>query len=352
MYATPYRSAMDCPVCGKDCVQTADEIIVSLADRFSPCVGCRGRFLDKNTPPPDATIVSPCSCGKRFIDDVFAHIHRIMVEEGVLQHDSPLIRVGTPLIHPGTVLLHPPYLPPRSLLLLSRTVTKACAQRIITEVPETRGVVQCSDFVPGAADVDLQKAPRTYELLAGCDVRADVFPMSPVPIVIYKEQSKIHIEFPHARNPKLETVIKRVTYARPDVFVDALCGAGTLGIAAAFMGVKRIILNDAWYAAVYWTAFNIELNAANLLISGVNFLEPYAALQEKPLVQETKKIAESSGEQQIQVFQGDFRNLQNIVPRDVRVLSAIDLFKKDDPDANERILKEWRDRVGGEVFIP
>ncbi|MDD1674491.1 MAG: hypothetical protein LUQ13_02485 [Methanomicrobiales archaeon] len=343
---------MECPVCGKDCVQTADEILISLPHLFSPCVTCRGRFLDKNAPPPDTTIVPPCSCGKRFIDDVFAHLHRIMVEESVLQPDAPLIRVGTPLIHPGTALQHPPYLSQRSLLLLSKTATKACAGRIVTEVPEVRGVVQCSDFVPGAVDVDLQKPPRTYELLAGCDVRADVFPMSPVPIVIYKEQSKIHIEFPHARNPNLETVVKRVTYARPDMFVDALCGAGTLGIAAAFMGVRKIILNDAWYAAVFWAAFNIDLNKENLLISSMRLAEPYTSLAERPLVQETKKIAESTGEQQIEVFQGDFRNLQRIVPRDLRVLSAIDLFQKEDPDTNERILKEWRDNVGGEVFIP
>jgi hypothetical protein len=136
------------------------------------------------------------------------------------------------------------------------------------------------------------------------------------------------------------------------VFVDALCGAGTLGIAAAIMGVPRVIFNDAWYAAAFWAAFNIDLNKDNLLVDTVDLLEPYESLMAHPLVTETKKIAQGRGEQRMEVYQGDFRSLHTIVPQDARVLSAIDLFEKENPDANERILKEWRERAGGEVFIP
>ena len=49
----------------------------------------------------DLTYSEPCSCGKRFIDEVFAHMYVIMREEGVLGEDDPLAAVGSPLVHPG-----------------------------------------------------------------------------------------------------------------------------------------------------------------------------------------------------------------------------------------------------------
>jgi hypothetical protein len=34
------------------------------------------------------------------------------------------------------------------------------------------------------------------------------------------------------------------------------------------------------------------------------------------------------------------------------VLTVLDIFNKDDPDAVKRITKEWQEHVTGEVFIP
>ena len=89
-----------------------------------------------------------------------------------------------PLIHPGFVMREPPYLPARSLVLVSAIVTPRVAERLVNEVPEIRGVVRSGNFVPGIADPGPGGVPRTYELLAGCDVRASIFPTASGPLVI------------------------------------------------------------------------------------------------------------------------------------------------------------------------
>ncbi len=115
---------MQCPVCGEDCVRTTHEIADLLPDIFSPCANCKGRVLDKRLPLPDSFYGKPCACGKRFIDEVFAHLYVIMVEEGEMNPADPLYAVGTPLVHPGFSMSAPPYLPEKSLLLITRRATK------------------------------------------------------------------------------------------------------------------------------------------------------------------------------------------------------------------------------------
>ena len=66
----------------------------------------------------------------------------------------------------------------------------------MNEVPELRGVVKTGNFIPGIASADLKSVPWVYELLAGCDVRADIFPLRTGPLVMYKQQSLVHINFP------------------------------------------------------------------------------------------------------------------------------------------------------------
>ena len=172
-----------------------------LPTRFLPCPGCRMRVLDKRAPLPGLEYAEPCSCGKRFIDDVFAHMYVIMLEEGDLTSRDPLIAVGSPLIHPGFAMDRPPFLPEKSLVLLSGKVQKKAARRIVAEVPEVRGVVKTADFVPGLVSHDAHAVPRVYTLLAGCDVRADIYPLATGPLVVYKQQSLIHVEFPRAGYP-------------------------------------------------------------------------------------------------------------------------------------------------------
>lgn len=343
---------MQCPVCGKDCVQRAQDIIETLETIFAPCGECRGKILDKATPPPDLTITPPCPCGRRFLDDVFLHLYSIMLEERVLSREDPLKSVGMPLVHPGFAMEEAPYLPKNSLLLLSQVVDGPVAQRLYREVPEVRGVVKCGRFVPGAVDVDLSVPPRVYELLAGCDVRADVFYTQHSPVVVYKQQSLIHIEFPRGYDPKIVNVGARLRHSLPRAFIDASCGVGTLGIIAAQYGVPHVIMNDAWYAAAFWAAFNLSVNRESLLGGEIHILEDYPSMASHPVVREPRRIAYTEGKQLIEVYQGDFRKLPPFIPERDRILTVIDLFEKGDPELSQRIMEDWRGRVGGEVFIP
>ncbi len=343
---------MKCPVCEMDCVKSAKDILATLPTVFVPCEDCSMRVLDKRKPLPSPEYSEPCSCGKRFIDEVFAHIWVVMVGEGDLKKTDPLIAAGSPLVHPGFAMDRPPFLPEKSLVLLSPRVTRKTAERLVKEVPELRGVVRTGDFVPGIPTADLNSVPRVYELLAGCDVRADVFPLANGPLVMYKQQSLIHIEFPRSGYPKIRSVEQHVGKPPVPYFIDACSGVGTLGLAAACLGVPRVVMNDAWYASAFWSAFNLEVNRDYLSVRRVKIFEQVQDMAKHPVVREPIKIAETEGDQVIEVYQGDFRELPSVLPMKIPPVTALDLFEKKDVPAMEKIRKEWLDRVGGEVFIP
>jgi hypothetical protein len=343
---------MKCPVCEMDCVKSAKEILATLPTIFLPCADCSMRTLDKRLPLPSLEYGEPCSCGKRFIDEVFAHIWVVMVEEGDLKKTDPLIAAGSPLVHPGFAMDRPPFLPDKSLVLLSPRVTRKTAERLVREVPELRGVVRTGDFVPGIATADLNSVPKVYELLAGCDVRADVFPLATGPLVMYKQQSLIHIEFPRSGYPKIRSVEQHVGNPPVPYFIDACSGVGTLGLTAACLGVPRVVMNDAWYASAFWSAFNLEVNREYLSISRVKIFEQLQDMAKHPVVREPVKIAETEGAQDIEVYQGDFRELPAVLLPGIPRLTVLDLFEKKDKVATAKIQEEWQERVGGEVFIP
>jgi hypothetical protein len=275
----------------------------------------------------------------------------IMTEQGDLLKTDPLAAVGSPLVHPGFAMDRPPFLTEKSLVLLSPRVTKKSADILIREVPELRGVVKSDNFTPGIPDPDLNSVPRVYDLLAGCDVRADVFPLLTGPLVMYKQQSLIHIEFPRGGYPKIQSVEQHVGKPPVPYFVDACCGVGTLGLAAACMGVPLVVMNDAWYASSFWSAFNLEINRDYLKLKKIKIFEQYEDMQKHPVAKEPLKIAESEGDQVVEVYQGDFRLLYRVLPAGSPV-TAIDIFDKKDVGALELIRTEWQARVGGDVFIP
>lgn len=343
---------MKCPVCEMDCITPAKDLLATLNSVFLPCADCNMRILDKRAPLPSLSYGHPCSCGKRFIDEVFAHMNAIMIEEGDLTRTDPLSAVGTPLVHPGFAMDRPPFLSESSLVLLSSRATKKTAERLFLEVPEVRGVVKKEDFVPGIPGPDLHSVPRVYELLAGCDVRADVYPLRTGPLVMYKQQTLIHIEFPRQGYPKIRAVEQHVGQPPVNFFVDACSGVGTLGIAAACLGVPRVIINDAWYASAFWSAFNLEINRAYLKIDRVKIFEQLHDLQKHPVMTEPIKIAETAGDQVIEVYQGDFRKLYTVLFPGSNPVTALDIFDKKDQGAIQAFSDEWRKRVGGEVFIP
>ena len=343
---------MKCPVCDMDCNTPAKELLATLPSIFLPCPDCSMRNLDKRSPLPTLIYETPCSCGKRFIDEVFAHMYIIMVEEGDLKKTDPLIAVGTPLVHPGFAMDRPPFLPEKSLVLLTSRATKKTADRLFLEVPEIRGVVKKDDFVPGITSPDLRSVPKVYELLAGCDVRADVYPLRTGPMVTYKQQTLIHIEFPRPGYPKIRAVEEHVGDPPVGLFVDACSGVGTLGLAAACLGVRHVIINDAWYASAFWSAFNLEINREYLNISRVKIFEQLLDMQKHPVMKEPIKIAETTGQQIIEVYQGDFHNLHTVLPPGSNPVTALDIFDKNNQTAIQEFRQEWLKRVGGEIFIP
>jgi hypothetical protein len=342
---------MKCPVCGDDCVSDAFDIINTMDTIFAPCPRCRGRHLDKKAPPPDYIPPDPCICGKRFIDDVYALIYRIGVEEGDLIGTEPLKEVGTPLIHPGFVLHEAPYLPARSLVLLTVLFSEKTAQRIVAEVPEVRGVVLDNHIIPGLVDCSSKEPPKTHTLLAGCDVRANIFATQVGPIVIYKQTSTMHIEFPRPVNPKLISVDRQVFRKKPKTFVDACCGPGTLGLTAARLGVPHIIFNDAWYAAAFWAAYNLKVNHTYLGIDDVDIRESYQSMVQTPVRSEPHLIATVRGLLSAEIYQGDYRLLSPYLPKD-DLLTVIDLFDKASREMVEQVITDWKKQNKGDVFIP
>ena len=347
-----YPSSMKCPVCDLDCITPAKDLLGMLDSIFLPCPDCSIRIIDKRAPLQILRFGQPCSCGKRFIDEVFAHMYVIMVEEGDLNRTDPLIAVGTPLVHPGFAMDRPPFLPEKSLILLTSRATKATARRLFREVPEIRGIVKKDDFVPGITNPDLNSVPRVYKLLAGCDVRADIYQLRTGPLIIYKQQTLIHIEFPRTGYPKIRAVEQHVGLPPVRFFVDACSGVGTLGLAAACLGVPHVVMNDAWYASAFWSAFNLEINRVYLNISQVKIFEQLSDLQKNPVTKNPVKIAETTGDQVIEVYQGDFHKLYTMFSPGDNPVTVLDIFDKNDQTSIQLFREEWLKKVGGKVFIP
>jgi hypothetical protein len=72
----------------------------------------------------------------------------------------------------------------------------------------------------------------------------------------------------------------------------------------------------------------------------------------EPVVREPQKIAETLGKQVIEVYQGDLRYLDRVIPHDAHPLAALDIFDKDNKTAVFGLISDWQKRMGGEAFIP
>lgn len=340
-----------CPVCGKDCVKDAEILIKEASTCFSSCPGCISIPLDKRLPPPGITSAEPCpECGKRFIDDVFSHCHSIMAEEGVIGSETPLGGIGMPLISPGTEIRSPPFLYERSLVLQTRHADRRTAERLVAEVPEVKGVIHDAGMVPGLLENNLSSS-SVNELLAGCDVRADIFRSDVSYFAVYKQQSLLHIEFPRGVDPKIRSVETYIREKKPDVFIDACSGAGTLGITAILEGVPEVVINDAWFPAAFWSALNLHANR-NILGIGEETIYNLHEKIDPNISSYPVKIAESSGgDSAAVVIWGDYINIGEYLPEGRR-LAAIDLFGKNDHERMEAALSHWKAAFGGDAFIP
>jgi 16S rRNA G966 N2-methylase RsmD len=249
-----------CPNCGSSsCVVAAEHVLEIAPTMYVKCEACRDLVLQK-TDKIDLSKISfadaTCTkCGRRPLDAVMAHILAISVR----RRERPALslrEVGTPLLSPGIPTYTPPHIGCHNLLLMTnqRLVADA-SDRIFEEVPEVTGVI-FGDLtkVIGLAHQNAQ--PHTCRVLAGCDMRADLITSAYGELLIYKSQSKIHIE--HNNAVKMAKLGSLPVAGR--VVLDALAGPGSLGLMSVLMGAQKVILNDAWLPAVKNAYLNLQVN--------------------------------------------------------------------------------------------
>jgi hypothetical protein len=252
---------------------------------------------------------------------------RILAEFGLRDGKDSLRSVGSPLIVVGHPLAYPPRLGPGSLIIVGERLDKPAAEEIVRRVPEVKGVILARG-VPGV--VDQRAGSRENVLLAGCDMRCDVVQSLFGDLVIYKSQSKIHIEFPRQGAAKIKILEGLYFRGKLHDVVDGLCGPGTLGLTCVLAGAKRVVLNDIWLPAVENVMLNLEANRDLLGIDEIVRLErPVASIGGEPVL-----VGKASGECDIEVYHGDLARLfQRTRPAD---LCLIDHF----PGSNTKKLEE------------
>jgi hypothetical protein len=260
--------------CQGECIKSPSHVLKNIESLYYPCENCPELKLKKFKPlseqlDPDQKIDEnwkKCVCGRRHLDAVISHILTIMQDEGIKDENSTLRDTCVPLITPAYPLQTVPYLSQDSLVILSPDVNQKCAERIVKEVPEVKGVLK-GDIKKTVGIKDSQSDPNVYELLSGCDMRCDLVQTPFGPILIHKHQGEIHIEFPKPVSPKI-TLLKKVMEKHEDPkILDCTCGPGTLGIAALKGGAKKVVFNDLWYPAARTTALNLEVNEYPLELS-------------------------------------------------------------------------------------
>jgi hypothetical protein len=296
---------MKCPVCKKGCIQPAKEVLAEIEQRYPACPACAPEpNLDKTAGSkllPER--VERCrSCGKATLDGVMLDALRLLQGYGLRDEDATLRSVGSPLIEVGYPLAYSPRLGPGSLILSGDRYSKEAAQAMLEQIPEIKGVI-LSRGVAGV--VDSGKKPLENVLLAGCDMRADISQSLFGEMVIYKSQSRIHIEFPRQSAPKMRILEQLYLHGKLRDVVDGLCGPGTLGLMCVLAGARRVVLNDAWLASVQNVLLNLEVNRSLLGIDEIEYPETSrSAVAKEPVL-----VGRARGSCEIEVYHGDLVRL-------------------------------------------
>lgn len=253
--------------CNKNCMISKEELLNNIENRYNPCPECDKKRLKKSIPIKrqvklddiDANYKKCLSCGKRHIDIVMAHILKIMIENNFLSLTSSIRKVGTPLITPAIVLDKSPYLSENSLVLITTTTDEKISKEIYGNVPEVKAVIK-GDVKKTVGQLNEKTSICNYQLLAGCDIRCDIQKTPMGSICLFKPQSQIHIEYPKEESSKiqqLDNILKN--YDNPTL-IDAMSGAGTLGIYALLKNANKVHFNDIYDVAVDTTKTNLKLN--------------------------------------------------------------------------------------------
>lgn len=278
------------------------------------CRECKNEpRIDKKAPRRSLEIggLERCEhCGKAPLDLVMLEAMDLLVEEGLRDDREPLRSVGSPMIEIGYPLPYPPRLGDSQLILLMERVSRSAASRLI-EIPEVKGVIRRSRQIPGVVD----KKGHTWELLSGCDMRCDIIQSIYGDLVIYKNQSKIHIEFPRESYPKIR-ILENLRIAGRSV-IDGLCGPGTLGLVCVLAGAKKVVMNDIWLPAIENVLINLE---ANREILGIDSIELFDRGEEQ-VGSIPRLVGRARGACEIEVYHGDIRKLFSAVsPQDICIL--------------------------------
>jgi len=319
--------------CDSRCISVCPKTLKDIQTIYDPCAQCKAWGFKKFTALEDQVNLSKidgdfgrCNCGRRHLDIVMAQILKILIEEGFRNKKSTLRNACIPLITPAFPTKSAPYIGENSLVILSDEMDKNCAEKIINEVNEVKGVLKGSiSETIGIKDVN--SAVHIYELLAGCDMRCDLLPSQFGNICIYKYQGEIHIEFPRLRSPKIEKIeLFLQKYDNPKV-IDCTCGPGTLGIFSLKAGASKVVFNDLWYPAAKITALNLEVNGFPVDISN------------------NKKGLIASG-QNIQVYCMDIRELPSFLDEKFDIC-IVDTF----PGVDSEDFVDAAEKLGGEVVV-
>jgi hypothetical protein len=320
---------MKCPTCNGDCILPAEKVLDEIFGKYMACSAC--------PPDPGYNKSAPISeklnghsgkcpkCGKRHLDFVIGNVLTILKEKGLFPMDAALKDVGTPLIAFGFKVPYPPRLGTKSLVLMMDSVTQDIANEIMIQVSEVKGVVKRVGRQSQSIGIlDTTSLPHIYELLAGCDIRCDVISSSFGELCVYKNQSKIHIEFNNTKIAKMEELFFKGELENATI-VDAFCGPGTLGMLSILAGARKVVFNDAWLPALENTILNLKVNS-NILGIKINFekVDHHKLIGDEPVL-----LASAKGTAQVLVYHGDIRKLDMAV-RDYDIC-LIDTFPATDP---------------------
>lgn len=334
---------MNCPTCGGDCVRPAEEILDELFQMYVACGSCPpDPSFNKSAPfyeNIDASAGRCTKCGKRHLDLVIGNVLTKLKESGLFPYDAALKEVGTPLIAFGYKIPYPPRLGDKSLVLIMDSVTRELADKIISGVPEVKGVIKRTGPPSKSIGIlDTDSTPHTYELLSGCDMRCDVVFSTFGELCIYKNQSRVHIEFNNTKINKIEALYLNGELDNA-VIVDGLCGPGTLGLLSALGGARRVILNDAWIPALQNAILNIRMNSGAL---GVRI--EYEDADHRELIGgEPVLVAKAKGRTEILVYHGDIRALgKEVKGCDI---CLVDTFPSVDPAEHAALCRDFARKV-------
>lgn len=244
-------------------------------EQLNPCDSCIDRQIKKFSPITDFEDYEflnddygRCSCGKRPLDIVMAHILKIMVEEEIVSEKATLRR-NSPIPMPGFCYssLNPQFIGKDALILIHSDFNEKVALRLFNEISEVKGVLK-GDLSKTIGIFEKGASEESYELLIGDDLRSDILTTliksddGMVKIIINKHQSSNHIEVATTTEEKLLMVYNYLKNndIEKTTAIDAMCGSGAIGIFLMKYGFEKVYFNDINPKAIETTKDNLEIN--------------------------------------------------------------------------------------------